>query len=408
MGEDVVEPASPDASARAQRTRLGTLIALALLALTVASGRTIALLQGSQGVGGNTFTTASCFQARVNSFQTGTGASIANGTLTVPIASVDPAKSFLLFNTRHDSNRPVGSVLRGRLATSTSLEFVRVTDEPVPVTITIQWYVVEYECGVSVQRGAVAQTATLIDVPITPLGGLRRAFVTWSKSPNSTDLTWDQDDPVFANLTSTSNLRLRVNTANANHVIWWQVVEFTDPSDISVQRGNTSLLGTALSTTVTLGTAVDLAKSFVLVTYRSAGTGPDIGARMLRARLTGPTTVVIDRFTSGTPDDITQINWQVVELRDGSSVQGGTASVPAGTASAAIPLSPIDLGRATGFLSVQSGGGQNAGSSPYVADDVLGVGSFTATLAPATLTLDRANTAAAADVGWFVVEWGPP
>src|SRR4030067_2687159 len=80
--------------------------------------------------------------AIVSSVQTGTTTSTANGTVTVPITLVDPAKSFLIFQTRHNSNRPPGSELRGRIATPTSLEFVRVTDgvAPEPVTITIQWY----------------------------------------------------------------------------------------------------------------------------------------------------------------------------------------------------------------------------------------------------------------------------
>jgi hypothetical protein len=403
-----VAPPSAVGSAGAQRARLATLIALALLVLTVVTARTIALLQDSQGVGGNTFSTAGCFQPRVNTRQTGTAASNANGTLTVPIASVDPTRSFLLFSTRHNSNRPVGSTLRGRIATATSLEFARVTDEAAPTVINIRWYVVEYQCGISVQRGQTTQSATTVDIPIGALGAVNRAFVTWSKTAQNTDTTWDNDDPVVMRLTSTTNLRLQANAANANHIIWWQVVEFTFPGAISVQQGNTSLTGATISTNVALGSAVNLARTFVLVDYLGSGTGPDIGARMVRARLTGPATLVIDRSVAGTPDDLTQIHWQVVELLDGSVVQGGSVNLPGGTATLNVPIPPVDLARVTAFAAVQSGGGQNAGISPYVADDILGVGSVTISLAAAQATIQRNNSAAAADIGGFIVEWGPP
>jgi hypothetical protein len=101
-----------------------------------------------------------CFQieivnaALVKSVQSGTATSSANGTITVPITNVDPAKSFLVFQTRHNLNRPVGSMIRGRIdATGDNLEFTRVTDET--STMTIQWYVVEFLSGVSVQRGSL-------------------------------------------------------------------------------------------------------------------------------------------------------------------------------------------------------------------------------------------------------------
>ena len=49
------------------------------------------------------------------------------------------------------------------------------------------------------------------------------------------------------------------------------------------------------------------------------------------------------------------------------------------------------------------------GRTPYVADDVLGVASATLAVTSATqLTLTRANTAAAADIAWFVIQFPDP
>lgn len=386
---------------------LALALALAAVALAVTS-RTSAVFVETAPVPGNTFTASDCFQARVNQVLTGQATSSANGTVTVNIAAVDPTKSFLMFGTRHDFNRPVGSEIRGRIASATTLEFLRVTDEPVPVTITIRWYVVEYACGVSVQRGQVAQTATTVDIAITPVASLSRAFVTWSKTPDQADQAWDQDDPVVMELTSTSNLQLRANAVAPNHTVWWQVVEFTNPGDISVQRGTTSLTGAAVTRNAAIPTPVNVARTFILVDYRTSGAGADIGARMLRARLVNSTTITIDRSVSGSPDDITEIQWQAVELKDGSRVQRGNANLAAGAAAVVVGLYAIDPSRAAAFASVQSGGGQNAGRSPYVGDDILGIGAVTGTLTPTQLTLTRTSTAAATNIGWFVVEWGGP
>ena len=345
--------------------------------------------------------------ASVKSVQTGTTSiSGPTNTVTVSITSVDTAKSFLVFQTRHNSNRPVASYLSGRLATATSLEFVKVSDESAGAgVVNIRWYVVEFEGGVRVQRGEVSQSATTINVGITAVASLSQAFVTWSKTPFSGDGSWGTDDPVVCELTTTSNLQCRVNATNADHVIRWQVVEFTDPAIVNVQKGSTSLIGTALSTTATLGTAVDVSKTFVLASYRTAGGGADVGANMLRAQLTGSTTISFDRDISGSPDDLTEITWQAVELKDGSSVQRGSANFASASAQASASISSVDTSRSVAFASVQPVGGQNMGKSPYAGDDIIGVGSATLALSSTQITLDRDSTVAAADIGWFVVQF---
>jgi hypothetical protein len=384
-------------------------MALLVTVVSVSSGSRAAFLDTTDNTG-NSFDALNCFKpAQPSSVQSGTTMSDSNGTVSIAITPVDPAMSFLVFSSRHSSNRPVGSVIRGRLsAAGDAAEFVRVTNEAVPVPMTIEWYVVEYSCGIRVQRGEVSQISTSIDVPIIPVGSTGQAFVLWSKTPSSGDGAWDQNDPLVGELTAPDNLQFRVNSANSAHVIAWQVIEFIDPLDVSVQRGTTSLPGTNISTTVTLGSPVDVSKTFILVDIRSAGSGVDIGSRMVRAELTNSTTITIDRAISGTPDDITEITWQAIELKDGSSVQRGSESFLAGAASSVVGISTIDTARAYAFGSVQGGSGQNMGQSPYAGDDIVGVGSFTATLTANNLTLTRDNTAASADVGWFVVYWDAP
>jgi hypothetical protein len=115
----------------------------------------------------------------------------------------------------------------------------------------------------------------------------------------------------------------------------------------------------ALSTNVTLGTAVDTAKTFVLAGYRSSGTGGDIGARMLRAQLTNSTTIQVDRSAAGDADDITEIAWQAIELNDGSAVQRGSASFNPGTISFGAASSTTGANVSTRSWSHTIGSGSN-------------------------------------------------
>ena len=133
----------------------------------------------------------------------------------------------------------------GRLATATTLEFTRVTDEPLAVPITIRWYVAAFASGVSVQRGEVDQSATVINVPIpSAVAAVDHAFVTWSKTPlNFHTNNFDGDDPAIGELTSTTNLQFRVTTSGPGMTISWQVVEFTNAPDVLVQKGSTLLGG---------------------------------------------------------------------------------------------------------------------------------------------------------------------
>jgi peptidase C25-like protein len=349
--------------------------------------------------------------AVISGVQTGTAVSTANGTLTVPIAAVNPATSVLFFETSADSNRPPGSTVRGTIASNTTLTFIRVTNEVTPVPINIRWYVASFASGVSVQRGEVAQAATVNNVTLpTAVAAVDHAFVTWSRTPAATDQNnLSEDDPVLGELTSTTNLQFRAFNASATSIISWQVVEFTNAPDVTVQKGTTSLTGGALTVDVTLPIAVNLSSTFVLVGYTTSGNGLDIGSRMLRAQLLNATTVRIDRAIPGNGDDLPEISWQVVDLKDGSEVIRGNASFAAGAGQVLTGLGGrrLNLSGAVAFASVQPFNGQSIGRTPYSGDDVVGVCSTTLALASMSLTLNRSNTADICDVYWEVIQFAP-
>ncbi|HDY75884.1 MAG TPA: hypothetical protein ENH49_05105, partial [Candidatus Marinimicrobia bacterium] len=284
------------------------------------------------------------FAAAVDNVQSGTLSSSGNGTVTANITAVDLSKSFLIFNTRSNSNRPPGSMVRGRIASSTTVEFERVTNES--STISIQWYVVEFQSGVTVQRGSVNQSSSTVNVPINPVSSLNQAYVTWSKTPSSGDGAWSDDDPIVGELTTTSNLQFRVNVDNSNHVIWWQVIEYTNAAEIFVQKGTTSWNSSTKDETITLGTTIDEDNSFLLVGFRTSGSYA-IGKAMLRAEIKNSTQIKIEREKDGVA--ISEIVWQVIELKDGSTVQHEKSEFSSGDATETESITSVDLNKSVAF-----------------------------------------------------------
>ena len=138
--------------------------------------------------------------AALQQMQSGTAVSTANGTQTITISSVDITKSFLIFQTRSSGDRPVNSTVRGRLASATTIEFERSTNEGAPLAIDIQWYVATFGSGVTVQRGAATMSALTVNVAITAVAAMNQAFVLWSMTPNATELENGSDDIIAGDL----------------------------------------------------------------------------------------------------------------------------------------------------------------------------------------------------------------
>jgi len=350
---------------------------------------------------------------------TGTAVSAGTGTITATLpnlggacnGAINTARAFLFFQINSNLNRPVVGEIRGRIFSSTQLEFTRNTNEA--STVNISWYVAEFESGIRVQRGTTIPAAATTNVAITPVAALNRAFVLWSKTPVATDSLWSDDDSTIGELTALNNLQFRATAANAGHTIYWEVVEFTIAADIFVQKGNSGAMIAGISSvSIGLGTPVDPTRSFVLVSNRNpaGGGSANIGDRMLRGRLTGCAAtcslVTVDRDPARTAVAIPQFNFQVVTINSGAAVRSGVQNFPAATATQTPALAPaVDLTRSWAFLSTMNGGGQNQGLTALGGfGHLTGVTTFTTALAAASLTLTRQNTAASADVSWYVVE----
>jgi hypothetical protein len=179
------------------------------------------LFTALRSIGGNTLSVSGCLQATVKSVQTGTVSIPSAGTLSKTITSVDPTKAFLQFSVSSNSNVPGGSTVRGRIAGASSLEFVRVTNEVSPAAISVRYHVVEYLCGVTVQRGSVNQTTRTTNVSINPVPATDRAFLTWSKTGNPAETDWGPGHQTTGELTSTSRLQFRTQGTPVGGVANW-------------------------------------------------------------------------------------------------------------------------------------------------------------------------------------------
>ncbi|MEM7322366.1 MAG: DUF2341 domain-containing protein [Actinomycetota bacterium] len=382
-------------------------VVVPVVVLLLFGGMAAALFTGSDTVTGNQFGTG-CFDAQIEAVQQGAVTNSAEGVQTVTITAVEPTRSVAFISVRSNSAAPADSMILAELASATQLNLTRRTDNPSPPSITVNWTVVEYRCGVTVQRGTTAGNGlSTMDVAVTE-APTANSFVVTSAVTDRSDAAHDGDDDHLATLIGSTTLRFSTATGGAlptNHDYGWQVVTFDDPADAQVQRGTVTLTATN-SETITLTTAVDPATTMVLATAAGAGTGSDIGERLARVHLSSSTTVEVTRLLAG---DALEVAVQVIDFGDGTVVQHGVLNMAAAATTAAVTVGPVDTGRTSALSTINGPGSVSGGASDMAASAVLGEAAATFTVTDATtVTVQRAASAAAASFGWQLVQWGGP
>jgi hypothetical protein len=254
--------------------------------------------------------------AGLKSIQSG-NATVVDGSSSavVSISPVDPGKAFLVFSLRHDIDNPADSMVTGQIAAPNSLVFERVgtgTD------VAVEWSVVEFVSGVSVQRGTEPLDAPIKNVGISSVD-LTKSFSLATLRIGGT-VTSD-DDFIRARLTSPTNLELAAFNDRADAVIEWQVVEY---ADASVQTGDVSFLSSEATKTATVPVAVDPDKAWLIYSYRTqVGTPSNTGQKVVRGLVTGSTSLQFDRDRTG---QSIELAWQLVEFQDLTTVQHANAA----------------------------------------------------------------------------------
>ena len=400
----------PDApSGSPTRRRRRSPVAMGLAA-SVSFGVTVswAVLTSGESVPANDFATRACFDPTLGSVQSGTAVHSVDGSLTVAISPVDPTKAFALATVRSDAAEPADSTVRVRLvAGGSELEIHRATDAAVPPSITIEWSVVAYTCGVTVQHGLAVGNGTDtvgITIDAAPPG---RSFALVTSSGDPTATTVGGADFVVAERTTDTELVLRsALPIDPTRSLAWQVVTVDDPGDMAVQHIDAALAAGETSTSVALPQPVDPTSTFVLTGLTTSGTGSDIGARSVRSHLVSSTAVEVSRQVGGEALDL---SLQVVSLFDGSTVRHGTVDLAVGQFQATVAMAPVDPTRATAISTVVAPGPAAGGSTTMTGDDVLGEATATfAVVDTEHVELTRDAVSAAASFGWQVIEWAGP
>ncbi len=158
--------------------------------------------------------------------------------------------------------------------------------------------------------------------------------------------------------------------------------------------------------TISLPSPVDPGSSFVLAATASPSSNPAIGDRLVRARLVDPTTVEVARFASGAA---VEVNVQVVELLDGSTVRSGVLDLSPAQTTKSVTIPAVDAGRTSAFSTLMVPGSASGGATDQVGDDIVGEGSVTVTVTDAsTITVERTASASSASFAWQAVTWGGP
>lgn len=181
-------------------------------------------------------------------------------------------------------------------------------------------------------------------------------------------------------------------TTNANTAIDWYVASFSVGS--SVQRGSTTLNSGVSTQNVTLGTAIDTARTFVIAYSRSAsgGTNED-EQRTVRARLIAADTLELSRNENTTMNTI--VEWQVIQL-DGARVQSGIITIANGSSSGSATISAIDLTKSFIIFNSKAGSGVDGVERDYYVR-----GSYASST---SISFIRNGNSDTVDISWFAIE----
>ena len=171
-------------------------------------------------------------------------------TITLSTTLTDTTKAVLLFTAKVDSIQPATFCWLGRILSTTQIQFERnVADK----TGAIEWQVIEFTQGITVQHFYFTQSATTVDTAITAVT-LAKAFVI--RTTAGSGAGWTTKHFVKATLSSTTNLQTIVNTSTGA-LVAAQVIEIDDASVQVI----TDTMGTGATKDVTV-TSITENKTF--------------------------------------------------------------------------------------------------------------------------------------------------
>jgi len=200
--------------------------------------------------------------------------------------------------------------------------------------------------GYNVQSGRVEVTGSSLDVPITAVSDMSRAFVLISSGTGYTNSDTGADIvQVRGYLQATNNVRFERRSTSNSTWVSYQVIECFD-NEFTVYRGQNSMTTAEASKTLSIGATVTPANCLAFVTADN-----DTSSRlyyneaMLTARVSSATEVTIQRgFSSGAAPNF---NWVVVEFDTSKidSIQHGSVTATGASYSSpeTVTISAVNL-----------------------------------------------------------------
>lgn len=205
--------------------------------------------------------------------------------------------------------------------------------------------------------GAARPTAN--NVAITAVSATNRAFIIPHGETDPTDTTIGSEELFEYRLTSTTNVAIYVDDANnSSHPgVRFEVVDWNN-SDIRVQHLNgIAMTGPETTDTATIPTAVDLTKTWLIVTGGTDGgsTSGQTGYMNIRADLQDSTTVRVRRGV-----DTVAYGWSAQVIEDVSSyglwnTQQGNISMGTGATSGTFTLTAVNTTNTLAFCTAMVG-----------------------------------------------------
>lgn len=311
--------------------------------------------------------------------------------------SVNASKTILLFSVSHDEDQPECGLIAGNLNSGGTQITFRRGSSFCNNSATIQYSLVEFSSGVTVQRGVLAdgngdapKVATLNSaVDVTKSFPIISMYTDFS--------AYNSDDFAEADITDENTLTVRLNNAHSQTQVEWQVVEFDDAvihtDQVQIGSGSTSQSADTASN-------FDIAKSWLMFTYRTTVDPADPASEAVRGAITDNNTLTFDRNASGTTIDIT---YYVVEFTNDTLVDYGTLSFANTTATDTDTISITDASKA-----VITAGGlyYSGGKGSFNSDDNFGHTQAALTITnTTTVSGTRGGTSGTADMDYFVVQF---
>ena len=164
--------------------------------------------------------------AVIKSVQHGFAALVTGNSTSVVIKAVDMSRSIVLISFSADHalsvDKPLYTVCTARLASATLLSISRFTSAS--QRILVSWQVIEYESGVSVQRGTISNSGVAFSTSISPVD-VSKSYTVHTSAPYGTDATAVQAQ-VYGGLSSSTELNFSRFTNFGPTSIDWQVVSY--------------------------------------------------------------------------------------------------------------------------------------------------------------------------------------